>query len=108
MRIGAGQAWIVRDTGGTLLALLVLEPRERCLLIDSVAAIEPARGRGLAQRLLAFAEAEARRRGYGELRLYTHSTITENWAMYRHLGWEPFGTVTEMGFARVHFRKRVR
>jgi hypothetical protein len=30
------------------------------------------------RRLLAFAEAEALRRGYSEIRLYTHQTMVEN------------------------------
>ncbi len=113
-RIAEGQAWVVRDgevdaaaADGTLMALLVLEPQEHHLLVDNVAVAEAGRGRGLARRLLAFAEAEARRLGYDEMQLYTHKTMTENQAIYRHLGWELFGWTTEKGFERAYFRKKV-
>ncbi|MFX8999726.1 GNAT family N-acetyltransferase, partial [Acinetobacter baumannii] len=39
-------------------------------------------GRGLGRRLIAFADAEARRLGLPEIRLYTHVTMTGNIALY--------------------------
>lgn len=118
-RIAAGQAWVVpegdggRDGGGGgekaggLLALLVLERQPGFLLVDNIAVAEAARGQGLARRLLAFAEAEARRLGYAELQLYTHRSMTENQALYRHLGWELYRWTREKGFERAYFRKAV-
>lgn len=108
-RIAAGQAWVVDapDELGGLVALLVLEPRPDFLLVDNVAVAEAARGRGLARRLLDFAEAEARRLGYRELQLYTHKTMTENQAIYLRLGWELYRWATEKGFERAYFRKAV-
>jgi ribosomal protein S18 acetylase RimI-like enzyme len=58
--------------------------------------------------LVAFAEAEARRRGYAQLRLYTHVLMTENLALYRRLGFEESGRITEKGYERVYMAKRVR
>lgn len=57
--------------------------------------------------LMKFAETEARRRGHGELRLYTHAKMTENLAMYPRLGWTETGRGAEKGFERVYFRKPV-
>ena len=54
-----------------------------------------------------FAETEASRRGYGELRLYTHATMTENLAMYPALGWQETGRGEQAGYQRVFFSKRV-
>jgi hypothetical protein len=54
-----------------------------------------------------FAEKEASRRGYGELRLYTHVTMTENIAMYLALGWQETGRGEQAGYQRVFFRKPV-
>ncbi len=43
-RIAAGQAWVVRDEAGRLLALLVLERQPGFLLVDNVAVAEAGRG----------------------------------------------------------------
>jgi ribosomal protein S18 acetylase RimI-like enzyme len=57
---------------------------------------------------VAYAEAEARRRTYAQLRLYTHVLMTENLALYRRLGFEETGRITEKGYERVYIAKRVR
>ena len=58
-------------------------------------------------RLLAFAEAEALRRGYREIRLYTHETMVENQRLYASIGYEETGRGTEAGYDRVFMRKRL-
>jgi GNAT superfamily N-acetyltransferase len=97
-------AWVLeRDGDGA--GVIVLLPEDDHLLLDNVA-VDPAHaGRGLGRALMDFAEAEARRRGYSELRLYTHQKMTENVAMYHHLGWEETGRGEQAGYARVFFRK---
>ena len=56
---------------------------------------------------MAFAEREALRRGYGEVRLYTHVTMHENLTLYRRLGYEETGRGEQAGHDRVFMRKRV-
>jgi len=56
----------------------VLLPEPNYLLLDNIAVSAARQGLGLGRRLLAFAEAEALRRGYREIRLYTHQTMVEN------------------------------
>jgi ribosomal protein S18 acetylase RimI-like enzyme len=78
------------------------------LLLDNVA-VSPARqGSGLGRRLLAFAEAEALRRGYAEIRLYTHQTMEENQRLYASIGYEETGRGAEAGYDRVFMRKQLR
>jgi ribosomal protein S18 acetylase RimI-like enzyme len=73
-------AWVI-ERDGAVAGLVVLLPKDDHLL-DNVA-VDPARhGQGLGRALIRFAEKEASRRGYSELRLYTHVTMTENLAMY--------------------------
>ena len=55
-----------------------------------------------------FAEAFARERGLTELRLYTHRLMTENLAIYRHLGYEVTGERDEEGFDRIFLTKQLR
>ncbi len=63
---------------------------------------------GLGRRLLAFAEAEALRRGYHEIRLYTHQTMVENQSLYASIGYEETGRGAEAGYDRVFMRKQLR
>src|ERR1700693_6378583 len=60
----------VFETDGAIAALIVLVPKPDHLLLDSVAVRPERQGQGLGRRLVAFAESEARRLGYSELRLY--------------------------------------
>lgn len=56
------------------------------LHIFSIAIDPAAQGSGLLRRLLADAEAEARRRGRSRLTLFTNVAMTRNRAIYAHLG----------------------
>ena len=101
-----GTMWVAED-GGAVAGLVVLLAGEGSLLLDNIA-VDPARhGRGIGGALLRFTEQEAVRRGYRELRLYTHETMTENLAMYAALGWEETGRGEQDGYRRVFFRKAV-
>ena len=64
-------------------------------------------GLGLGGRLLAFAETEALRRGYREIRLYTHQTMVENQRLYASIGYEETGRGAEAGYDRVFTRKQL-
>jgi hypothetical protein len=61
-----------------IAAIVVLLPAPSYLLLDNIAVSRAHQGQGLGWRLLAFAEAKALRRGYHEIRLYTHPTMVEN------------------------------
>jgi ribosomal protein S18 acetylase RimI-like enzyme len=105
-RVARGEAWVLEEDGA-VVGLLVLEDRPDGLLLDNVAVAPAAHGRGLGRALIAFAEAEARRRGFLALRLYTHALMTENQALYRHLGFVETGRGTQDGFDRVFMAKRL-
>lgn len=103
-RIAGGQVWVV-DEAGVVAGILVLEDQPDALLLDNVAVRPACQGSGHGRTLLAFAEAEARRRGYHTIRLYTHRLMTENQALYRRLGYVETGRATEKGFDRVYMVK---
>ncbi len=104
--VRARAAWVV-ENHGAVAGLLVLLPEGDHLLLDNVAVDPEWHGHGLGRALMLFAEQEARRRGYGELRLYTHEKMTENLAMYPALGWQEMGRGQQAGYQRVFFRKAV-
>jgi len=72
--VAKGVVWVLEE-GTAITAIIVLLPAPDYLLLDNIA-VSPARqGLGLGHRLLAFAEAEGLRRGYREIRLYTHQKM---------------------------------
>ena len=67
--------------------------------------IEPQyQGRGLGRRLIEHAVSEARRAGLDALSLYTNESMTENLAMYAHIGFVETHRLSEHGFRRVYMR----
>jgi hypothetical protein len=56
---------------------------------------------------MAFAEAEALRRGYREIRLYTHQKMVENQRLYASIGYEETGRGTEAGYESVFMCKQL-
>jgi ribosomal protein S18 acetylase RimI-like enzyme len=105
-RVSDGVVWVLEE-GAVIAAIIVLLPGPNYLLLDNIA-VSPARqGLGLGRRLLAFAEAEASRRGYHEIRLYTHQTMVENQRLYASIGYEETGRGTEDGYDRVFMRKQL-
>jgi GNAT superfamily N-acetyltransferase len=105
-RISEGVVWVIEE-GAAISGTIVLLPRPEYLLLDNIAVAPARQGSGLGRRLLAFAEAEAVRRGYSEIRLYTHRTMTENQRLYAAIGYEETGRGTEAGYERVFMRKRL-
>jgi GNAT superfamily N-acetyltransferase len=105
-RVSEGTVWVLED-GAVIAAIIVLLPRSNYLLLDNIAVAPAHQGLGLGRQLLAFAEAEALRRGYREIRLYTHQTM-ENQRLYASIGYEETGRGTEAGYDRVFMCKRLR
>ncbi len=105
-RIAADEAFVLE--GGTdILGILVLIDADGYLLLDNVAVAPTAHGQGIGKRLVAFAESEARRRGYKQIRLYTHAVMADNVAYYENLGWEETHRGEQAGYQRIFMRKRL-
>ena len=95
-RVSEGTVWVLEEEA-MIAAIIVLLPAPNYLLLDNIA-VSPARqGSGLGRQLLAFAETEALRRGYREIRLYTHRTMVENQRLYASIGYQEMGRGTEAG-----------
>jgi GNAT superfamily N-acetyltransferase len=97
--------WLLESRDDGCVGVLVLIYKPDHLLLDNVA-VEPRwQGRGLGKRLLEFAEAEARRLGFDELRLYTNALMTENRALYARVGYVEYGRREVDGRDTVFMRK---
>jgi GNAT superfamily N-acetyltransferase len=105
-RIEAKEAWVLVEAGA-IAGVVVLVAQPDFLLLDNIAVAPNRQGRGYGRLLLDFADAEALRRGYRELRLYTHEKMHENLAIYGAHGWEEYARATEAGYDRVFMLKRL-
>ena len=90
-RIADGQVWVV-GVADRIVGILVLEDDGDKFLLDNIAVAPDQQGKGVGRVLLEFAEAEAVRRGWSEIVLYTHALMTENIALYRRIGYVGIGS----------------
>lgn len=67
----------------------------------------PARGLGLARRLMTTAEAAARNLGVDTLRLDTNSTLFEAVGLYRNMGWTEIERFNDDPYPDLFFEKRL-
>ncbi|MFQ5954173.1 MAG: GNAT family N-acetyltransferase [Kiloniellales bacterium] len=104
--IRAGVVHVLEHRGAPA-GVIVMAPGDGHLFVENVAVVPSHHGLGLGRALMAFAEAEALRRGFTEVRLYTHERMTENLGFYRRLGYRVTGRREEDGYRRVYFRKRL-
>jgi ribosomal protein S18 acetylase RimI-like enzyme len=101
-----GQAWIATEDGQAV-GFIILIPRPGYLLLENVAVLPAAQGRGIGARLLALAEQRAQSLRLAEIRLYTNEAMTENLAYYPRHGYIETHRAQQEGFHRVYFRKRL-
>ena len=101
-----GEAFVLKTHDG-VSAYLITFGKDGGQFIENIA-VEPARhGQGLGRCLLAFAEDRARDNGFDRMFLYTNVHMRENLDFYPKLGYVETHRVTEDGFDRVYFEKRL-
>jgi ribosomal protein S18 acetylase RimI-like enzyme len=106
VQIDAGHVHVASD-GDTFQGFIVFFPKGDHILLENVAVLPSAAGRGIGRSLIGFCEEEARRRGFATVRLYTNEKMVENLSFYPRLGYAEVARRTEDGFNRVYFEKRV-
>ena len=99
-----GGLWV---TGNPVTGVISLSHAGTSLLVENVAVHPAAQGTGLGRRLMEFAEQEAARLRLSRLTLYTNEVMTENRAIYIHLGYHEVARRTEDGYRRIYMEKPV-
>ena len=101
--IAAGHA-IVISIGSLVAGYLIGRGNADGYFIENVA-VDPAfQGQGLGGMMLRLAISEARRLRLPALRLFTNAAMTENLALYAHLGFVETHRAVEQGYDRVYMR----
>lgn len=95
----------VAERGTEIVGLGVLAITDEGFLVDNVAVDPRHQGSGVGRALLRHAEAEARRAGFDSIHLYTHSTMTENPALYSRIGYVEYDRRPHDDLYRVSLRK---
>ncbi|WP_262027501.1 GNAT family N-acetyltransferase [Microvirga sp. Mcv34] len=85
--------------------ILVLTRDDGAMLLDNVAVHPDRHGRGYGRALIAFAEEQARERGFRAIRLYTNEAMRENIRLYERLGFVETHRAEDKGFRRVYMTK---
>jgi ribosomal protein S18 acetylase RimI-like enzyme len=93
-----GSGAIVAERNGRMLACVMTELQDGDLYFGRLAVLPEARGLGLARRLIAAVEAEARRRGLPGVRLGVRVVLTENQRLFSALGYLETSREAHPGF----------
>lgn len=104
-QIAAGLTHVYLGEDNRVQGYIVFYPQGDHMLLESVAVLPQAAGRGMGKALIAFCENEARRVGLDAVRLYTNEKMTANLSIYLRLGYTETGRRIEDGFKRVFFEK---
>ena len=107
-QIGAGVVHVSIGEQGTVQGFIVFYPKDGEMHLENIAVLPEAAGHGIGRSLIAYCEAQAGRAGLPAVNLYTNEKMTDNLAIYPHLGYREVGRGREDGFDRVFFRKELR
>jgi ribosomal protein S18 acetylase RimI-like enzyme len=94
----------VIGTAGSVLGYMIGWPETDAYFIDNIGVDPACQGGGLGRRLIDHAVSQADGLGLPALRLYTNALMSENLAMYAHIGFVETHRSVEKGFHRVYMR----
>jgi ribosomal protein S18 acetylase RimI-like enzyme len=95
---------VVIEAAGSVLGYMIAWPEPDAYFIDNIGVDPACHGGGLGRCLIDHAVSQADRLGLPALSLYTNALMSENLAMYAHIGFVETHRAVEKGFHRVHMR----
>lgn len=96
--LSRGAGAIVAERNGEMLGCVLVEEKEGDLYFGRLSVLPPARGLGLARRLIDAVEAEAHRRGLAGIRLGVRVVLTDNQRLFQALGYRETSREAHPGF----------
>ena len=96
--LDTGAGAIIAERNGAVLGCVMTKPMDGDLYFGRLSVLPAARGTGLARRLIAAVEAEARRRGLAGVRLGVRVALTENQRLFGALGYRETSREAHPGF----------
>jgi ribosomal protein S18 acetylase RimI-like enzyme len=93
-----GSSAIIAERNGMAVGCVMIQEMDGDLYFGRLAVLPQARGLGLARRLIAAVEAEARRRGLPGVRLGVRVALTENQRLFSALGYLETSREAHPGF----------
>lgn len=97
-QLANGSRAIVAERNGTMIGCVMTELLEGDLYFGRLAVLPEARGLGLAGRLIAAVEDEARRRGLPGVRLGVRIALPDNQRLFQSLGYREISREAHPGF----------
>lgn len=104
-QIAAGVVYVATDDQTGFQGFIVFYVKDGYCLLENVAVLPGAAGRGVGKTLISFCEDAARRRSVNAVHLYANAKMTDNLSIYSRLGCVKVAERTEDGFNRVYFEK---
>jgi GNAT superfamily N-acetyltransferase len=106
-QIAAGHVHVSTGPTSELQGFIIFFTEDDHVMLENVAVMPAAAGKGVGKALIGFCEEEARRLGLLTIQLYTNEKMAENLSIYPRLGYAEIDRRTENGFNRVYFEKRL-
>jgi ribosomal protein S18 acetylase RimI-like enzyme len=106
-QIADGEVFVATDDQGGFQGFVVFYAEGNHMLLENVAVLPRAAGRGVGKALINFCENAARERDLDAVHLYTNEKMSENLSIYPKLGYSEVGRRIEDGFNRVYFEKKL-
>jgi len=97
-QLANGSSAIVAERNGQMMGCVMTEVLEGDLYFGRLAVLPAARGLGLAKRLIAAVEDEARRRGLPGVRLGVRIALPDNQRLFQSLGYREISREAHSGF----------
>jgi ribosomal protein S18 acetylase RimI-like enzyme len=94
----SGTGAFIAEQGGEVVGCVMTEPLEGDLYFGRLAVLPAARGRGLAAKLIAAVEADARARGLPGVRLGVRIALPANQKLFNSLGYREISREAHPGF----------
>jgi ribosomal protein S18 acetylase RimI-like enzyme len=95
---------VVIEAAGRIRGYMIAWPEPDAYFIDNIGVDPQLQGGGLGRCLIDHAVSQAHRLRLPALRLYTNALMSENLAMYAHIGFVETHRALEKGFHRVYMR----